>query len=497
MQKYLLGLDNGGTLIKAVIYDLLGNEVAVAKGKTESIISEPGYSERDMDVLWKANCRAVKEVLKVSGIEASSICAMAVTGQGNGLYLVDGDGNPCRNGISSADRRSQGYVDRWNADGTDQAVKSRTFQTVWSGQPVAILAWLQEHENETLEKTKWIFMCKDYIRYRLTGEAWAEITDYSGTNLVNLHSLEYDDEILLAFDLADMRDRLPPLKKSTDCCGAITAFAAQETGLLAGTPVYGGLFDIDASAIGLGMTRSNMLAIIAGTWSINEYISQKPVTGKSLKCTAYCMDGYYLITESSPTSASNLEWVVNNLHLDFPEEGSPFAYCDQVVEQVAPDSSDVLFLPFLYGSNVDPHASGTFLGLSGWHTIDHMIRAVFEGIVFSHRMHIDRLRKDGEAFSVARLAGGVGSSRVWVQMFSDILQMPLEIMENKEVGVLGAAMAAGVGAGLFSSFSSAAEHMVRVKEKYYPRVGLAAVYDHKYERYCKAINALNNFWIVC
>ncbi|NBK25995.1 MAG: carbohydrate kinase, partial [Spirochaetia bacterium] len=407
------------------------------------------FSERDMDVHWKANCRAVNEVLKKSHVDASSICAIAVTGQGNGVYLVDDNGKPCRNGISSADRRAQGFVDRWNEDGTAKRIRDLTFQAIWSGQPVAILAWLQHYDREALAKAKWIFMCKDYIRYCLTGEAFAEITDYSGTNLVNLHTLEYDDSILSALALDECRNKLPPIKKSTDCCGAISPEAALETGLKVGTPVYGGLFDIDASAIGLGMTQSNMLSIIAGTWSINEYISQKPVSARFLKCTAYCMDGYYLITESSPTSASNLEWVVNNLHLHFPEGVSPFAYCDQVVEQVAPEASDVLFLPFLYGSNVGANASGTFLGLRGSHTIDHMIRAVFEGIVFSHRMHIDQLRQEVENFAVARLAGGVGSSSVWVQMFADILQMPLEIMENKEVGALGAAMAAGVGSGIF------------------------------------------------
>ena len=497
MQKYLLGIDNGGTLIKVVIYDVLGNEIALAKSKTESIISEPGFSERDMDTLWQANRRAIKEVLEKSHINPASICAIAVTGQGNGLYLVDNKGNPCRYGITSADTRAQSYVDRWNEDGTTESVMHMTCQAVWAGQPVAILAWLQEHEREVLKKTRWIFMCKDYIRYCLSGEPWGEITDYSGTNLVNMHTLAYDDQILSNFGLNEVRDKLPPLKNSTDYCGAISPFAAQETGLKEGTPVYGGLFDIDASAMGLGMIQTDMLAIIAGTWSINEYISRSPVWARSLKCTAYCMDGYYLITESSPTSASNLEWVVNNLNLDLPKGVSPYAYCDQVVNQLAPEASNVVFLPFLYGSNVGAQSSSAFLGLSGWHTVDHLLRAVFEGIVFSHRMHIEQVKHEVKSFSVARLAGGTSRSRVWVQMFADILHMPLEIMENKEVGALGAAMAAGVGAQLFASFPEAATKMVRVKEKFYPRPEFSAVYDKKYERYCQAIDALKSFWNVC
>nr|WP_321297319.1 FGGY-family carbohydrate kinase [uncultured Sphaerochaeta sp.] len=496
MEKYVLGIDNGGTLIKAALYDTSGREIAVAKQRTGTIVAKPGYSERNMISQWEANCQAVRAVLEKSGLPASSICAIAVTGQGNGLYLVDEQGNPCRNGISSADMRAQAYVDRWNVDGTAERVKDLTFQDIWAGQPVALLAWLEEHEREVFTPAKWIFMCKDYIRFRLTGDAWAELTDYSGTNLVNLHTCKYDKELLNLFGLEKYGNLLPPLCKSTDCCGVVTPDVADKTGLCAGTPVYGGLFDIDASGLGLGMTQPNTLAIIAGTWSINEYISPKPVQSGSLKCTAYCMDGYYLITESSATSASNLDWLVNNLHLEFPKGVSPFAYCDHAIQSVPAEESDVLFLPFLYGSNTSPRASSCFLGLSGWHTIDHMIRAVFEGIVFSHRMHIERLRLEEPTFSVARLAGGVANSPVWIQMFADILQIPLEIVEIKEVGALGAAMTAAVGVGIFGSYAEAAGDMVRVKEKYCPRPRFAAVYDRKYERYCKAMDALHDFWDV-
>lgn len=496
MEKYVLGIDNGGTLIKAALYDACGREIAVAKQRAGMLVPQPGYSERNMLLQWEANCQAVRAVLEKSKLQASSICAIAVTGQGNGLYLVDEQGNPCRNGISSADMRAQEYVDRWNADGTAERVKDLTFQDIWAGQPVALLAWLKDHECEVFHAAKWIFMCKDYIRYRLTGEAWAELTDYSGTNMVNLHTCTYDEELLPLFGLEEFRRLLPPLCKSTDYCGVVSREVADETGLCAGTPVYGGLFDIDASGLGLGMTQPDVLAIIAGTWSINEYISPKPVRSGSLKCTAYCMDGYYLITESSATSASNLDWLVNNLHLEFPKGVSPFAYCDQAVQSVPADASDVLFLPFLYGSNTNPRASSCFLGLSGWHTIDHMIRAVFEGIVFSHRMHIERLQLEEPNVSGARLAGGVANSPVWIQMFADILQIPLEIVEIKEVGALGAAMTAAVGVGMFASYSEAAGNMVRVKEKYCPQPQYAAVYNRKYERYCKTMGALNDFWDV-
>ncbi len=495
MKTYLLGIDNGGTVIKASLYDEKGKEIAVSGKKTELIVPLPGHIERDMDTLWEANYSAVNEVLAKSGIDAASIAGVAVTGHGNGLYMVDSDGRPVMNGILSADTRANEFVEGWYKDGTAEKVLSSTCQAIWAGQPVAILSWLKKYEPSVLNQVKWIFMCKDYIRFKLTGDAYAEITDYSGTNMMNVKTLEYDEKVLSEFGLYDIYDKLPPLKGSTQQCGFVNKEAAELTGLREGTPVFGGLFDIDASAIGIGITRPDLLCLVAGTWSINEFISPEPIESDSLfMCSAYCIPGYWLITEGSPTSASNLEWFVSQLMPQCEEGVSPYTQCDELVAKLSPDESDVLFLPFLYGSNVGQNASSAFLGMKGWHTKEHLIRAVFEGIVFSHMTHFERLQKHQKNFSAARIAGGAARSDVWVQMFSDALQLPIEVMENKELGALGAAMAAGVGAGIFSSFDEASSEMVRISRTYQPDIARGKIYNIKFKKYCSVIEALKVFW---
>ncbi len=497
MKNYMLGIDNGGTMIKASLFDEKGKEIAQSSRKTELIVPYPGHIERDMDILWKANYQAVHEVLERSQIDPKHICGVAVTGHGNGLYMVDPQGQPVGNGILSADSRAQSYVDRWRAEGSEKSILESTCQELWAGQPIALLSWMKDHTPEVLspDNIGWIFMCKDYIRFKLTGDACAEITDYSGTNMMNVNTLAFDKEVLSAFDLLNVYDNLPPLKDSTAYCGSISREAASLTGLLEGTPVYGGLFDIDASAIGTGIIRPDQLCIVAGTWSINEFISPEPIASDNLfMCSSYCIPDTWLITEGSPTSASNLEWYVTQMFPSTDKESSVYRQCDELVAALPANQSDVLFLPFLYGSNVGAEASSAFLGLKGWHDTSHLVRAVFEGIVFSHATHVDRLRTHHQGFSSARIAGGAAKSSVWVQMFSDMLQMPIEVTSNTEIGALGAAMSAGVGAGVFSSYQEAAESMVTVDKTFIPDEETAAVYRKKYQRYHEAISSLRNFW---
>jgi L-xylulokinase len=496
----LMGIDNGGTVTKAALYDPSGREIAVSTVKTEMLFPRPGYTEKNVDDLWAANVRVISEVMKKADVRPGEVAALAVTGHGNGMYLVDAAGKPAHDGINSADSRAAEYVARWYQDGTFEKVLPRTCQAIWAAQPAALLAWFRDHDPAVLERTRWIFMCKDYIRYRLTGEACAEVTDYSGLSLMNVRTLRYDADVLNAFGIAGMEAKLPPLLQSGQICGAVTEKAAAETGLRAGTPVAGGLFDITACAIGTGITQPDRLCLIAGSWSINEYISPAPVQDPDLFMTsAYCIPGFWLITEASATSASNLEWVVSELMSGERAEaqargGSVFDAVNRMVEGIPPGDSDVLFLPFLYGSNAGPKASAGFLGLHGWHGKAHMLRAVYEGVVFSHKTHVDRLLGHRGGAQAARIAGGAAKSEAWVQMFADVLQLPIELTACEELGAMGAAMCGGVGVGLFGSFEEAVQRMVRVSRTVEPRKEYRDVYEEKYGRYRRSIEALRSTW---
>jgi L-xylulokinase len=500
MPKYLLGIDNGGTIAKAAVIGLDGREVAVASRKTEMLAPRPGHTERDMDRLWQATADAVRQALSESRVPPADIACVATTGHGNGLYLVDKQGRPVRNGIISTDTRAKDYVARWNADGVARAVLPLTMQCLWPGQPNAILAWLRDNEPDAMRRAGWVLMCKDYVRFRLTGQIAVERTDMSGTNLMSVATGDYDPRVLEAFGLSEMRDLLPPIRRSEEICGEVTAQAAADTGLKAGTPVAGGLFDIDACGLATGTVDESQLCMIAGTWSCNQYISRTPVVSEDLfMASLYAIPGYYLQLEGSATSASNLEWFVSEFFQAERQQAeaagrSVFDVVNELVAQTKPADSAVVFLPFLFGSNVSPDAKACFLGLSGWHTRGHVLRAIQEGVVFGHKAHVDKLLRFRAPPKTIRLTGGAARSRGWVQMFADVFQTPVELPVGTELGALGAAICASIAAGCHSGYNEAVAGMVRIGDACHPDPARRDVYAAKYERYAKTLATLAPLW---
>ncbi len=504
--KCFLGLDNGGTTTKAALFSTDGTELGSASVDTRMLTPRPGFCERDMDEMWAANCTVIRSVLQKTGVDPADVAGVAVCGHGKGLYLWGKDNRPLRHGIISTDNRAWEYPLHWHADGTAAKVFAISNQSILACQPVALLAWLRDHEPGVLDQVQWIFAAKDYVRFRLTGEARAELTDYSGANLVNLQTRQYDDRLLDCFGLTPLRTALPPLCRASDLCGTVTAEAAARTGLLAGTPVAGGMFDIDACALALDVVDERHVCMIAGTWSINEYVRRTPVLdGSVLMNSLFCLPEYYLVEECSPTSAGNNEWFIRTLLPELAEHektagGSVYDVMNAWVDGLPADEPCPVFLPFLMASNVHPNARASFVGLSSYHTRAHLVRSVYEGIVFSHRQHLDRLLAsrrdlpDGGRPASIRLAGGVTHSPVWIQMFADVLQLPVETVAVHESGALGCAIAAAVAVGEYASLAEAAGRMCTVARPVLPDPAKAAVYDRKYALYRRVIDGLDGVW---
>ena len=496
MSKYVMGLDNGGTSTKAALFDLDGHEIASAGRETKMITPKSGYTERDMDELWKANCACVRETLEKAGVAGRDVLGLSVCGHGKGLYLWGEDG-PIYNGIISTDSRAWEYPEKWYKDGTYERIHDRTCQEIMACQQVSLLAWLKDHERAVYDRIRYVFSVKDYVRFRLTGEAYCEATDISGSGLMNVRDARFDRDILEELGIGEVYDALSPIRYSYDNCGSVTKEAAELTGLPEGTPVAGGMFDIDSCAIAVDLTKTERLCTIAGTWSINEYISEKPIMGgRPVMNSLFAMPGYYLVEECSATSSGNLGWFMENCmeNIPVPEGKNIYDVINEMVAGISPEECDLYFLPFLYGSNAHPLAKGSLIGLTMFHNKAHMLRAIYEGVAFSHRTHIDRLLETRDTPPAVRMAGGAVNSRVWVQMFADVLNLPVETVEGKELGALGCGMAAAIAAGVYADYREAAEHMVHISGVVYPDPEKVPVYQKKYEKYCAVRDALDTVW---
>ncbi|AOF94128.1 FGGY-family carbohydrate kinase [Sinorhizobium sp. RAC02] len=494
MQKYLLGLDAGNTVIKAVIFDLTGREVAHAGEEGHSRMPCPGHVERDLGELWANAKRVIRTCLDKAGIAASDIAAIGCAGHGNGLYALDRDGEPLI-GIQSIDTRATGLVEEWLAEGVGDRTYPIARQRPWPSQTPTLLAWLKRYRPDVFKRIGTVFYSKDFVVNRLTGERVSEMSDMSGAGLLDLSARRYDKVLMEAYGLGDCLELLPRLIESADIAGRVTEAVAKETGLAAGTPVIGGLFDVVASALGSGVSRTGSASIIAGTWSINQVIIDSPDLDGPVFMSSTFDRTRYMAMENSATSAANLEWLVREFFEGEHAEGvSPFDAACALAAAVEPAADDPLYHPYLYGAQQDGHARAGFYGIAGWHTKGHLIRALLEGVAFGHRQHVETIRKAGATFEEAVLSGGGSRSLLWPQIFADALRVPVTVAVSRETGALGAAIAAGTGVGLFADFTDGANAMVRTDRHYRPNSALAAHYDRRYALYKDITEAMTPLW---
>ena len=211
MGKYLLGIDNGSTVSKAALFDLYGKEIAVGSCKADTEYPHPGWTERNMEMLWQSTASAIRAVLARSGVRPEEIAGIGNAGHGNGAYLLDKQGHPLRNGIQSMDSRAAGVLAEWNQRNLHAQIFPFTIQSFWPAQPNALLAWLKQNEPQNYERLGAVLMVKDYIKYRLTGELTGDYSDMSASSLMDVRNKCYSRDLMAQYDLSEAYDALPHL----------------------------------------------------------------------------------------------------------------------------------------------------------------------------------------------------------------------------------------------------------------------------------------------
>jgi L-xylulokinase len=490
MSNYLLGLDAGNTVIKAVLFDAEGRELAAAARDGRSSMPAPGEVERDLDELWDNAVAVISACIEKAGIAARDIRAVGCAGHGNGLYALDRARQPLL-GIQSLDTRAAGLAQEWQAAGVGERAYGRCRQQPWGAQTPTLLAWVKRHRPDLYARIGTVLLCKDFVVGRLTGARVTDTTDMSGCGLLEVPARRYSAELLAAYGLEDALPLLPDVLESTEIAGRVTDEVARATGLASGTPVVAGMFDVVASAVGSGVTATGAASIIAGTWSINQVICDAPLDDPSVFMQSSFDRDRWLAIESSATSAANLEWIV---HQFMHGETAPFDRAGELVASVEASADVPIYHPFLYGAQQDGNARAGFYGIAGWHGKAHLMRALFEGVAFGHRRHIEVLRQAGATIRDATLSGGGSRSAVWPQIFADVLEMPVSVPRSRETGALGAAIAAGTGVGLFADYADGAKAMTAPARHYLPDPQAGASYGRRYGLYTRLAEAMRPIW---
>ena len=493
----LLGIDSGLTVTKAVVFDDAGRVLATARRRVPHSMPQARHVERGMDDLWSRTAAAVAEAVAACGRPASDIAAVGATAHGDGLYLLDRAARPLGPGILSLDSRAGDLAEEWLRDGTADLALARTGQVAHASAPSACLAWIRDHQPDRFARIGHVLACKDWLVFCLTGRIGTDLTEAS-TSFTDLRTQGFAPEALAIFGLDALAAALPEIALPDQVAGHVTPAAAALTGLVPGTPVVAGLHDVTASALGAGGYAEGTVAIVAGTYSINETVTRQPRSDARWFCRNGLRFGEWNAMSISPASAANYDWFLDTLcggdRAAAEAEGRAFhAAVIPEIEAALARPSTVIFHPFLFGSPHGPQASGAFLGLHGWQDRGQMLRAVVEGIAFNHRHHVDALR-NGFAPGTARLTGGMSRSPVLAQLFADVLDMPVGVSATDEAAAWGAALCAGAGIGLFANPQDDPRDMAALTTIWRPDPGRAADLARRYEVWNALIAALSPLW---
>ncbi|KTG11455.1 carbohydrate kinase [Haloprofundus marisrubri] len=492
MVGVLIGIDAGTTVIKSVAFTLDGD--AICQSSVENAVKrpEPGWAEQSMTTTWKKTTQTLSEVIEQLDDE-HEVLALGVTAQGDGCWLVDNNADPVRPAILWSDSRAGKVVQKWQEAGITDQVYDICGGTQFPGSSLVILNWLQENEPKNYEEASTVFYCKDWLKYKLTGELTTDPSDAS-LPYVNVETGEYSDEVLDIVDMPEIGDMRPQLMSGTQVVGEITQNAAVETGLPSGTPVVSGFIDVAASAFGSGAALPGEGSSVVGTTSLNQTILDSPPTGDEktgIALTLGIEDGMWTKFMASMTGTPNLDWAIEEIM-----DKSEFNLVEEEVEEIPVGSDGLIYHPFLSSAGerapfVNPNARAEFIGLNQEHTQAHLVRAVYEGISLAMRDCYSHLPYNADEIY---LSGGGASSNFWCQMFADCLNATIVVPEGEEFGAKGAALLAGVGTNEYEDLPSAVKETTSVAKAFEPNPEKVQQYRRWYDVYREAYEALFDVW---
>ncbi len=490
--RYLLGVDLGTSGTKTVLFDENGQTLASKTIEYPLLQPKNGWAEQDPKFWYDATIDSIKSVLQTSKVNSEDVVALSIAGQMHGLVMLDKNGKVLRNSILWCDARTQKQCDEITALVGKQRLIEINANPALTGFTAPKILWVRENEPEIYKECATILLPKDYVRYMLTGEKAMEISDASGTNLLDITNRVWSDEILEKLSIE--KSLMPPIIESSAIAGHITKEIAALTGLKEGTIVAGGAGDNAAAALGTGVCKEGDAFVTLGTSGVIFAHTNKPSIDPLGRVHTFCAAVKNSWTAMSCTLAAglSLRWTRDELYsfekdAEAAKGNDVYNLMTENASKIPVGADGLVYLPYLMGERspvLDPNARGVFFGLTARHTKSHMTRAVLEGITLSQRHNLDVLHQmDINPVNLTACGGGA-QSPFWRQLLADILQCKIVTTTSKEGPALGAAILAGVAAGVFESVEQGCAKLVKMSEKFSDtNKDNAAKYDEVYKMY--------------
>jgi xylulokinase len=448
----VLGIDVGTSALKVVLVNARGQMLAEAAVSYQVHSAHAGWAEQDPESWWSGLEGALAE-LWGRGYSGKDVAAIGLTGQMHSLVVLGSDGQVLCPAILWSDQRTVAEcVAITDSIGKDELLR-QTGNVALTGFTAPKILWVRSHWPEAYAKADMFLLPKDFVRHRLTGVYATDMSDASGTLLLNVRARQW--ALDLVHELRIDETRLPPLVEGNAIVGSVVSSVASRLGLRAGTPVVAGGGDNAAAAVGLGAVDPGIVTLSIGSSGVmfaplTEY--PEVVDGR-LHVFCHALPSRWHLMSVTLAAGGSLRWLREVLSQMLPVElDQAYSWLIEQAADVPPGSGGVVFLPYISGERTpyaDPNARGVFYGLHAGTRLGHLVRSVLEGVAFSQRQGLDLIRQAGATVSSARGAGGGLASQLWCQILVDTLGIGLQLAEPSTGAARGAAVLAGIGVDLF------------------------------------------------
>ncbi len=489
MKHYILAHDLGTTGNKATLYDREGKLVGSAFDAYNTFFEHTGWAEQNPNDWWQAVCNSTRKLLgQVPGLRTDEIACITFSGQMMGCVALDKNARPLRNAIIWADQRAV-EQERWLGERVSaKDVYRITGHRLSASYSLPKMLWLRDHQPEVYQAAHKFVHAKDAMVARLTGQFVTEPSDGSSMNLYDLERGVWSETIVQAAGLNP--EQLPELKRSIDVVGHLLPAVAEEVGLPAGTPVVIGGGDGSCAAVGAGVWREGAAYNYIGSSSWIALTTDKPIYDPNQKTFtfAHIIPDRFMPTGTMQAAGASYQWTRDQLSPLEIEAArtlgvSPYELMNLGAEKSPPGANGLIYLPYLMGERSprwNPRARGGFIGLTIRHSRADMVRAVLEGVTMNLRVILEAFRQQGAAISAMRVIGGGSRGRFWNQIMADMYGMPVQRLAIlEEATSMGAAVAGGVGVGLYPDFSIS-EQMNPIVSTVEPNPQAARAYESLY-----------------
>lgn len=490
--RYVIGIDLGTSAVKSVLFNETGEKIASASAQYPMSQPHNGWAEQDPEDWWNGAVRVIGEILNESNVSPDNIVSLGISGQMHGFVILNENCEVIRPCILWCDQRTKKECDEL----TEKVGREKLVQIIanpaLTGFTASKILWVKNNEPKNFSDCRHILLPKDYLRFRLNGVFATEMSDASGTQLLDVPNRKWSEEMVKAVGLP--MSAMPKLYESPEITGYVSSEASKFTGLSEKTAIVGGAGDNAAAAVGTGVVENGKAFTTIGTSGVVYVHTDKPLLDKKGRIHTFCCavpDAWHVMGVTQGAGLS-LQWFKNQFCTEETEKAesenrSVYALLDEEAGAKPIGAENLFYLPYLMGErtpHLDPDCRGVFFGISAKHTRAHFIRAVMEGVSYSLYDCLCVIRETGINPEAVLLTGGGGSSAFWRQMLCDLFALPVRTSLSSEGASLGAAVLAAVGAGIYESVPSACKAMVKYNpETQQPNVENTEKYRHYHKFY--------------